>query len=135
MAFSFSWLVICSMLFAAITGSGFLTVAFLVKLFLLCLWGVLVFGVCFRYSPVRKKGFIFSLTLFYVLFIPVEVGLFYLMGVFNGNGNMAAWIIFGALVSAAYLISVLIDLLFARRKTDLYTEKMADYIAHKQTGD
>ena len=131
LAFSFSWLVICSMAFAAISGAENLSIAFLIKLLMLCMWGVLTFAVCFRYSPVRKKGFIFSLTLFYILFIPVEVTAFYLMGVFSGSGNMLSWIIFGVLIIAAYLISVIIDLLFARRKTKLYTEKMADYIAHR----
>ena len=78
-AFSFSWLTICVIIVSLLSGNKIVTVSFLIKLFLLCLWGSISFTLCFRNLGFEKKGFMFSLTAFYILFIPVEIVMFYLM--------------------------------------------------------
>ena len=132
LAFSFSWLVICTMAVSAAGGAQAVGVAFLLKLLVLCFWGVLSFGVSFKLQPIRKKGFIFSLTMFYVLFIPVEVLLFYLMGIFDRKGSVAAWLVFGGILAAFYLSSLLIDIIVMKRKEKIYTEKMAEYLSRER---
>ena len=67
LAFAFSWLVICVIIVSLLAGNEAITVRFLIKLFVLCLWGVIAFAVSFKNRSVQKKGFIFSLTLFYIL--------------------------------------------------------------------
>lgn len=132
LAFAFSWLVICSIVVSLLSGNESITVAFLIKTFVLCLWGVITFVVCFKNRSVQKKGFIFSLTLFYILFIPVEIAMFYLMGIFTGKGNIYAWLVFGGIVIAAYIISLLIDMIIMKRDAKVYTEKMNEYIRNQK---
>ena len=129
MAYAFSWLVICTVAISLIGGKEVVPVAFLVKLFVLCLWAVISFMVCFRNQRVQKKGFIFSLTLFYILFIPVEVLMFFGMGIFTGVGNPGVWIVFGVIVGLSYLLSLLIDHFIMKRDAEVYTRKMLDYTA------
>lgn len=129
MAYAFSWLVLCSMFLSYTAGNKVISVSYLLKLFILCLWGVVSFAICFKNGKIQKKGFVFSLTLFYVLFIPVEVIIFYVMGIFNGVGNMGAWILFGVIIIVAYLISLLVDHFVMKRNAKTYTQKMMDYIS------
>lgn len=128
-AYIFSWLVICCVVLSLISGNKEISVEFLIKLFGLCLWGVISFMVSFRNAKVQKKGFIFSLTLFYVLFIPIEIIMFYVMGIFTGPGNAAAWIIFGIIIITTYLISLLVDHFVMKRNAEIYTQKMMDYVS------
>ena len=73
-------------------------------------------------------GFIFSLSLFYILFIPIEILLFYMMGIFVNNGSGFEWMIFGIVIAVLYITSVLVDVLIMRKKADIYTEKIKTYI-------
>ena len=115
-------------------GNEFIKVSLLVKIFVLCLWGVISFAICFRNHGIRKKGFIFSLTAFYVLFIPVEIAMFYFMGLFDSRGSIASWITFGLIVAGAYAVSVLTDFLVMKKKTAVYTEKLNEYVANRVEG-
>lgn len=128
-AYVFSWLVICCVILSLISGNKEISVEFLIKLFGLCLWGVISFMVSFRNARVQKKGFIFSLTLFYVLFIPIEVIMFYVMGIFTGPGNAVAWIIFGIIIITTYLISLFVDHFVMKRNAEIYTQKMMEYVS------
>jgi len=134
MAYLFSWLVICTVVAALFMGNEFIKVSLLVKIFVLCLWGVISFAICFRNHGIRKKGFIFSLTAFYVLFIPVEIAMFYFMGLFDSRGSVASWITFGLIVAGAYAVSVLTDFLVMKKKTAVYTEKLNEYVANRVEG-
>ena len=127
--FIMSWLVICCVILSLISGNKEISVEFLIKLFGLCLWGVISFMVSFRNARVQKKGFIFSLTLFYVLFIPIEVIMFYVMGIFTGPGNAVAWIIFGIIIITTYLISLFVDHFVMKRNAEIYTQKMMEYVS------
>ena len=133
LAFAFSWLVICVIIVSLLAGNEAITVRFLIKVFVLCLWGVIAFVVSFKNEKVQKKGFMFSLTLFYILFIPVEIAMFYLMGIFVNKGNLGVWLIFGVIVVAAYVISLLIDTIIMKRDAKVYTEKMNEYIRNQKS--
>lgn len=128
LAFSFAWLVLCVVV-ASLAGDGNITALFLVKLLALCAWGSLcfVFSFCTRFM--KKKGFIFSLTIFFLLFIPAEVLMFYLMGIFVGVGTPALWIALGAIIIASYVLCILIDVLVMRKRAREYTAKLKEYKA------
>lgn len=128
-ALTFTWLIICSVAVSLIGGSDSLKISYIVKVFVLCLWAVISFGICFKLEAVRKKGFIFSLTLFYILFIPIEIFMFYLMGIFARQGSRLEWVIFGIIIAVLYITSVLVDVLIMRKKADIYTEKIKTYIS------
>ncbi|MCR5250764.1 MAG: hypothetical protein K6E50_09185 [Lachnospiraceae bacterium] len=132
LAFSYSWLVLCCVIVSLINGSGTISVLFLVKLFVLCLWGAAAFTLCFLNGRVQKKGFLFCLSLFYLLFIPAEIGMFYLMGLFTSAGSRLQWILLGAIVIVCYLGCLLIDALIMKRRAVLYTEKMKEYLSTKE---
>ena len=129
MSFVFSWLVICSVILMLILGSKAISIAFLIKLFVLCLWGVITFGICFLTKKMQKKGFIFSLTIFYVLFIPVEVAMFYFMGMFSTKGNVIVWSIFGAIVVLTYITCLVIEFFVLKKRAADYTKKVLEYKA------
>jgi len=129
MSFAFAWLVICSVILNIALGSKSISIAFLIKLFVLCLWGVITFGICFLTKGMQKKGFIFSLTLFYVLFIPVEVLMFYFMGMFSTKGNIIVWSIFGAIVVLTYIICLVIEFFVLKKREAVYTEKVLEFKA------
>lgn len=128
LAFSFAWLVLCVML-ASFAGDGNITAVFLLKVLALCAWGSLCFVFSFCTKFMKKKGFIFCLTVFFLLFIPVEVLMFYLMGIFVGIGTPALWITLGAIVVASYVSSILIDVIVMRKRAREYTAKLKEYTA------
>ena len=129
MSFVFSWLVICSVILMLLLGSKAISIAFLIKLFVLCLWGVITFGICFLTKKMQKKGFIFSLTIFYVLFIPIEVAMFYFMGMFSTKGNVIVWSIFGAIVVLTYITCLVIEFFVLKKRAADYTKKVLEYKA------
>ena len=128
LAFSFAWLVLCVVV-ASLAGDGNITALFLVKLLALCAWGSLcfVFSFCTRFM--KKKGFVFCLTVFFLLFIPAEVLMFYLMGIFVGVGTPALWIGLGAIIAASYVSCILIDVIVMRKRAREYTAKLKEYKA------
>ena len=128
LAFSFAWLVTCVML-ASLAGDGTITSVFLLKVLALCAWGSLCFVFSFCTKFMKKKGFVFSLTIFFLLFIPVEVLMFYFMGIFTGIGTPALWITLGAVILASYILCILIDVLVMRKRAREYTAKLKEYKA------
>lgn len=132
LAYSFSWLVICVLVVSLLSGNETITVAFLLKVLVLCLWGVIAFAISFKSGYIRKRGFIFSLTVAYILFIPVEIAMFYFMGIFKTGGSLIAWIIFGGIVVLAYLISAFVDVFVMRKKSEIYTTRIHEYISNKE---
>ena len=123
----FSWLVICTVAASLTVGTGTISAVYLLKLFLLGFWAVLSFVVCFKTEWSQKKGFIFSLTLFYIMFIPVEIAMFYYMGIFSTAGSISTWLIFGSIVLCAYLVSLITDFFIMKKKAILYTEKVREF--------
>ncbi len=140
LAFSYSWLVLCYALAGFVLTciplhySGFypaLGVDTLLQLFLLCAWGSACFVFAFFTKLMRKKGFIFDLTVFFILFIPVEVLMFYWMEIFSGKGLASFWLFFGIIVISCYIAAVLIDVLVMRKRAKTYTEKLIEYNSRK----
>ena len=130
-ALTFTWLMFIVVIASFIRGRESISISFILKVLALCIWGVFSFIVSFKFDKVTKRGFIFSLTVFYALFIPVEVVLFYLIGMFKSSGSILQWISFGAIVIAAYLAALFIDIFVFRKKEKLYTEKIREYIEIK----
>ena len=127
LALVFSWLVICTIAASLTIGSGSISAMLLVKLFFLALWAVISFVVCFKTRWSQKKGFIFSLTLFYAMFIPIEIAMFYFMGIFSTAGSLGSWLIFAGIILGAYMASVIIDFFVMRKRAVLYTEKVKEF--------
>ncbi|MCR5328373.1 MAG: hypothetical protein K6E12_05965 [Saccharofermentans sp.] len=130
LAFSFAWLVLCAAL-VSLFGDGILTAGFLFKILALCAWGSLCFVFSFCTKFMSKRGFIFCLTVFFALFIPVEVLMFYLMGIFAGFGTPVLWITLGLLIAVCYVTCVVIDLIVMRRRGREYTAKLMEYNSKK----
>jgi len=137
LAFSYSWLVLCYALFGM--AVKYLTFSYrtgvypavkvdmLLKLFLFCTWGSACFVFAFFSKIMRKRGFVFDLTVFFILFIPVEILMFYWMDIFTGPGTAALWIVLGAIVAICYICCLLIDLLVMKKRSKLYTDKLKEY--------
>ena len=132
LAFSFAWLVLCVSL-VSLFGDGNLTAQFLLKVFALCAWGSVSFVFSFFTDFMKKKGFIFCLTVFFLLFIPVEVLMFYFMGIFVGVGTPVMWILLGSLIVASYVGCILIDVFVMRKRAKEYTAKLMEYKTHSLT--
>ena len=126
-AYTYSWLVICVLAISLINGTGTLSVSFLLKLLILCAWGTLSFVICFRTKAASRRGFMFSLTCFYIMFIPAEIAMFYLMGIFQNLGNPMVWVLFFTIIALLYIISLIIDILIMRKKAVEYTQKLDAY--------
>lgn len=128
LAFTYAWLVLCSALAFAAGGNTEISISYLFKLLILCAWAALCFSVCFFSDKLRKKGFIFCLTLFYISFIPVEILMFYSMRFFTGIGNGFMWSIFAFIVAALYIICIITDRFIMAKKAASYTEKLNSYL-------
>ena len=131
LAFSYSWLVLCTVIVSLIGGNSNVTVLFLLKLLALCAWGSLCFVFAFLTRFMSRKGFVADLSVFFILFIPAEVLMFYLMGIFEGVGTPAMWIMLAVIVVVFYAASILIDVLVMRKRSRKYTEKLMEYNAKK----
>jgi len=126
-SFTFSWLVICSIIVALAGKHDLISVSFLLKLIVFCLWGSISFTLCFASNKLQKKGFIFQLTLFFIMCVPAEILLFYVTGIIQDDKNIIMWIIFFALVVLSYVACILIDFLIMKKRASVYTEKMNEY--------
>ncbi len=127
-SFGFTWLIICVLVICLFTGADVIKLSTLWKLMGLCAWGAVCFGVCFKIPFFVRKGFIFSLSVFYVLFVPIEIAMFYFMGLFTQEGgNLSVWIIFFAIISALYVLALAIDAIYLKKKGVEYTEKLKEY--------
>lgn len=129
LAFIYSWLVICVVVVSFIGGREQISVSFLLKLLALSAWAATCFALCFRNQAFQRKGFIFSLTMFYILFIPIEIFMFYQMKIFQHGGNFGFWIGFLIIIAMLYLLSLLIDFFVMKKRAEDYTEKLKEYKA------
>ena len=125
-AYSFSWLMICITAILLLRRGDSVSTGSICKVAALCLWGAACFSLCFRNGRMQKRGFVFSLTCFYALFIPVEIFLFYRMGVFQQRGAAAVWIVFFAIIVLLYLAAVFINERM-KKKAVLYSDKLREY--------
>lgn len=126
LAFSFAWLVLCVAI-VSLFGGNSITAVFLMKLLALCVWGSAAFVFSFFTDFMKKKGFVSCLTVFFILFIPVEVLMFYLMGIFTGAGTLPLWIALAVIVGVSYISCILIDLFIMKKRAGVYTKKLMEY--------
>ena len=133
LAFSYSWLVLCSALAAGMLAkeNAVISVSFLLKLLLLCAWASFSFVFAFCTKFMKKRGFVFDLTIFFAMFVPVEILMFYWMKIFTGSGFTVFWIAFVAIVVVCYFTALLIDVIIMRRRAGEYTKKLLEYNAKK----
>ena len=131
LAFSYSWLVVCTVLFSLAGGGVNLNTLLLVKILVLCAWGSACFVFSFFTKFMKKRGFIFDLTIFFVLFIPVEILMFYWMKIFEGTGTVILWVILGAFVLICYITCIVIDVVVMKKRAKVYTDKLLEYNAKK----
>ncbi|PWJ70189.1 hypothetical protein B0O40_0019 [Ruminococcaceae bacterium R-25] len=131
LAFSYSWLVVCAMLISLAGGGVNLNTLMLVKILVLCAWGSACFVFAFFTKLMKKKGFVFDLTVFFLTFIPVEILMFYWMNIFSGAGTMKLWIILGIFVLICYATCILIDVFVMKKRAKEYTRKLLEYNAKK----
>lgn len=132
LAFSYSWLVLCTVAVSFIGGKSDVTVAFLLKLLALCAWGSASFVFSFFAKFMKKRGFIFCLSVFFLLFVPAEVVMFYVMGIFEGAGTIGLWITLAVIVAVFYISAILIDVFIMRKRSQEYTRKLLEYTAKKK---
>ena len=132
LAFSFAWLVLCAVAVSAVGGADNIKIDFLLKLVALCVWGSASFVFAFFTRFMRKRGFVFDLTIFFVLFIPVEILMFYWMNIFSGAGTVILWTILGIFVLICYITCILIDVFVMKKRSKVYTDKLMEYNAKKQ---
>ena len=142
LAFSFSWLVLCYALGRVLlNGISFsdgvaefpaMRVDMLLKIFLLCAWGSACFVFAFCTKIMKKRGFLFDLTIFFILFVPVEILMFYWMDLFQGAGTVKMWIILGVFILICYIACIIIDVFIMRKRSKVYTDKLMEYNSKKQ---
>ena len=127
LAFSYAWLVFSYALLGYLLFNSGVTYEFLLKVLVLCIWGSACFVFAFFTKLMKKRGFIFSLTVFFVLFVPVEILMFYWMNIFTGRGTVLLWSVLGGMIGVFYLTSILIDLFVMRKRAKAYTAKLMEY--------
>ena len=127
LAFTYAWLVLCVAIVSLIFKNSSISVLFLLKLLALCAAAVICFTLCFLNPKMQKKGFIFSLTVFFAVFIPLEILMFYVMGIFTGAGSIAMWIIFGVIVVLSYIACLVTDFFLMKKRAGIYTQKLKEY--------
>lgn len=132
LAFSYSWLVLLTVILSLAGGNADVSVLYLVKLLALCVWGSLSFVFAFFAKVTGKRGFVFCLTVFFVMFVPAEVLMFFLMGIFEGAGTPLLWITLGVLIAVFYISAILIDIFIMRRRSKVYTDKLIEYRSKNQ---
>ncbi|MCR4678766.1 MAG: hypothetical protein K5679_08430 [Lachnospiraceae bacterium] len=127
LCFSFTWLMLMLLEGAAFSGIRAIEVGFIFKVFLMCLYGAVCFAVCFTDFLIRAKGFIFRLTVLFVLFIPAEIFTFYKLTIFSGKGTIPEWVIFGVIVVSFYITCLVLDRTKYKDKGERYTKLLNDY--------
>ena len=139
LAFSYSWLVLCSALVGILYAGLDFRVAVgysikcetLLKLLALCAWGSACFVFAFFSKIMKKRGFLFDLTIFFILFVPVEILMFYWMEIFSGSGTVILWTILGIFILICYITCILIDVFIMRKRSKVYTDKLMEYNSKK----
>lgn len=128
---SFTWLMIIAVLVALISGSDSISVTAVYKLMLLCLLAGSIFTFIFGEGPLKSKSFMNKLTIFLLIFIPLEVLGFYWIGIFSGSGSPLQWFIFVGTIVITYIASLIIDRVVYEAKAREYTRMLQEYQAKR----
>ena len=125
-AYIFSWLTILILIMSFISGNVTLSAALLARVLLLSVIAAVSCTISFTRTVIRKKGFLFRINLFALVFIPAEIAVFYRIGIFGGTGTPVQWLIFFGVILFLYIVSVVIGT-FACRKEGRTINNMLDY--------
>lgn len=115
-AYIFSWLTFIILITAFIRGNAAVSIALLAKILLLSVIAAVSCTVAFTRTVIRKKGFLFRINLFVLVFIPAEIVVFYWMGIFRGTGTLTQWLVFFSVVFLLYLVSIGIGTISCRKE-------------------
>lgn len=133
LAFSFAWLVIVIVAIALITGTVAISTAILAKLLVLCIGAAILFALAFSSAIFKKQNFIKRLTFLVLTFIPLEVAIFYWMGLFQGAGTATQWFVFVGIILIMYVTSLLIDATVYANRGKEYTSQLNEYKKRRLT--
>jgi len=126
-AYIFSWLTILIVIVSFIGGNISISAAVLAKVLLLSFIAAVSCTVAFTRAVIRKKGFLFRINLFALVFIPAETAVFYWIGIFSGAGTPAQWLIFFGVILLLYIVSVGIGTLACRKEGRSLNNMLDDY--------
>lgn len=126
-AFSFSWLVFLSLVYAWLTDSAEIPVSFLGNLFGFSMLASIEFTVLFSTVFIKKTGFIHRLRFFLLIFIPTELLFLYRTGIFSSTGTPMQWICFVGILLILYIVCHLIDSLIYKKQGIQVTNQLLQY--------
>ena len=115
-AYIFSWLTILIIIVSFAGGNISISATLLAKVLLLSVIATFSCTVAFTRTVIRKKGFLFRINLFALVFIPSEIAVFYWIGIFSGKGTPVQWVVFFGVILSLYSISVSIGTLACRNE-------------------
>ncbi len=115
-AYTFSWLTILILIISFINGNMIVSSSLLAKLLLLSVIAAVSFTIAFTRTVIRKKGFLFRINFFVLVFIPAEIAVFYWMDIFHGPGESSEWLIFFGVILLLYIVSVGIATFVCRKE-------------------
>ncbi|HBI52767.1 MAG TPA: hypothetical protein DDX72_08315 [Ruminococcaceae bacterium] len=115
-AYIFSWLTIIILIVSFISGNVSISALLLARILLLSAIAAVSCTVAFTRTVIRRKGFLFRINLFALVFIPAEIAVFYRIGIFAGTGTPVQWLIFFGVILFLYIVSVGIGTLACRKE-------------------
>ena len=126
-AYIFSWLVILVIIISFVSGNVTVSASLLGKTLLLSVIAAVCGTVAFTRTVIRKKGFLFRINFFVLVFIPAEIAVFYWMGIFSGTGTPVQWMIFFSVILFLYIVSVCIGTLACRKEGRAMNDMLDNY--------
>ena len=126
-AYIFSWLTILIIIVALAGGNVNISAAVLTKVLLLSLIAAVSCTVAFTRTVIRKKGFLFRINLFALVFIPAEIAVFYWIGIFRDAGTIYQWLIFFGVILFLYIVSVCIGTIACKKEGRSLNNMLDDY--------
>ena len=126
-AYIFSWLTILILIISSINGNVTVSDPLLAKLLLLSVIAAVSLTIAFTRTVIRKKGFLFRVNFFALVFIPAEIAVFYWIGIFDGPGDPSEWLIFFGVILFLYIVSVGIATFVCRKEGRTINNMLDNY--------
>lgn len=126
-AYIFSWLAILILIASFVSGNVSVSAELLGKTLLLSVIAAVSLTVAFTRTVIRRKGFLFRINFFVLVFIPAEIAVFYWMGIFSGAGTPVQWLIFFGVILFLYIVSVGIGTLACRKEGRAMNDMLDNY--------
>ena len=115
-AYIFSWLTIIILIVSFISGNMSISALLIARILLLSVIAAVSCTVAFTRTVIRRRGFLFRINLFALVFIPAEIAVFYRIGIFDGAGTTVQWLIFFGVILLLYIVAVGIGTLACRKE-------------------